>query len=177
MIVFSPIAPEFFQSQIGYGALSFTKNMYVFNLLSYDIRFPRIDRLIPDTSRISEYAMQNDDSEIFEQEYFTYLDTSEPAFLDLMNILTKEYNDGSNLIIIETIMNSQFCDSVVSSLMKYLYTRYGVKPLVVQDIEDLDNINIANSVFSPEGLRLIDHDLYVLSVICPEMVAADTEVF
>lgn len=169
MIVFSPLPPEFFQSQIGYGALSFTKQIFVFNLMSFDVRFPKVDALIPDPSRISNEVFLKDDSEEFEKEYFGYLDRAEPAFITIMNFMAKEYQDGSNLIIFETIANSPFCDSVVSSLIKYLYTRYGIKPCIIQDPEDIENLKIENSVFSPQGLMLMDYDFIIVQQLYPGM--------
>ena len=175
MIVFSPIAPEYFATQLGLGVFKYTRQMFVFNLLSYDIRYPKVERLIPDVSRLSEYALMNDDSDIFEQEYFHYLLTNEGAFLDIMNIMSREYRDGSTLIIIETNMDSKFCDSVVSSLIKYIYTRYGIKASVVQRVEDLDDLRIENSIFSPQGLMTMDSDITIINNICPEMFADWTD--
>lgn len=171
MIIFTPIAPEYFQSIIGLGPLAFTKQVFVYNLLSYDVRYPKLTALIPDGSRVSEYAYRNDDTEEFEKEFFSYLDKDEGAFIAIMNIMLKEFQDGSNLTIIETVTNSSYCDSIVSSLIKYLYTRYGIRPIIVQETEDIENIRIENSIFSPNGLLLMDHDITALNVICPEMFA------
>jgi hypothetical protein len=120
---------------------------------------------------MSDEAFYNDDSEVFEREYFDYLNRSEAAFIDLMHIITREHIDGTALILIETSVNNQYCDSIVSSLIKYLYNRYGIKPVIVQDAEDFENIKIENSVFSPEGLMVIDNDIAALNAICPEMVS------
>lgn len=172
MIVFTPIPPESFVPCLGaLMGLRHTKRIYVYNLLSYDIRFPKLSRLLPQAELMSDYAYQNDDSDQFEKEYFDYIDTQEPPFLDLMEILTKEYLDGLSLIIIQTSQNNPFCDSIVSSLTKYFYTRYGLKAIVVDSALDLDDINQSNSIFSPAGLTTIDHDITVVNAIAPNILA------
>lgn len=178
MIVFTPIPPESFVPYLGQrGGLYNTRRIYVFNLLSYDIRFPKVSKLIPQAELMSDFAYMNDDSQQFEQEYFEYLDTQEPPFLDMMQILTKEYIDGLSLIIVQTSINNPFCDSIVASLIKYFYTRYGIRAVTIQDGIDLEDLKESNSIFSPAGLTIIDHDIVVINAICPNIVQAPVGLF
>lgn len=174
MVIFTSIDPREFVPFMGMGGLRYTKEMKVFNLCSFDIYAPKINRLMPSIPEISELAYQNHESALFEREYFQYLDSNEAAFLDMMKFLVPEFYNANILTLIEILPAGMkgrfFCDSVVESLIKYLYLVYGIQPQVIQDAKDIFNLNPAFGVFSPDGLMKMDQAIPVLSATCPELL-------
>lgn len=174
MVVFTSIDPREFVPFIGKGGLRYTKEMKVFNLCSFDIHPPKINRLMPSIPEISELAYQNHESALFEREYFQYLDTNEAAFLDMMKFLVPEFYDANILTLIEILpagtKGRDFCDSVIESLIKYMYLVYGIQPQVIQNARDIFNLNPGYGVFSPEGLMKMDQAIPVLAATCPELL-------
>lgn len=174
MVVFTSIDPREFIPFIGIGGLRYTKEMKVFNLCSFDINPPKINRLMPSIPEMSELAYQNHESALFEREYFQYLDSNEAAFLDMMKFLVPEFYDANILTLIEILsMGTRgrfFCDSVVESLTKYMYLVYGIKAQVIQDAKDIFNLKPEYGIFSPEGLMRMDQAIPVLAATCPELL-------
>lgn len=158
MIIFTHIAPEYFINMMGFYALSKIETIDVYNLMSLDVRYRKIDSLLPSVEFMSEEAIQNDDSDLFENEYFRYLDSGY-AFNDLMLLLIKEFEKGATHLTIVEIERSPYRDSIVSSLMKYLYVRYGIKPVLLTELEDWNDVSINNSIFSEEGLMRMDANM------------------
>lgn len=158
MIIFTHIAPEYFINMIGAYALSKIETVDVYNLMSLDIRYHKIESLLPSVEFMSEESIQNDDSDLFEYEYFRYLDSGY-AFNDLMLLLVKEFEQGATHLTIIEIERSPYRDSIVSSLMKYLYIRYGIKPVLFGDLEDWGDVSVNNSIFSEEGLMRMDTNM------------------
>lgn len=158
MIIFTHFAPEYFIGMIGAYQLSEIRTYSVYNLMSLDIRFPKITSLVPSINHMSELAIQNDESDLFEQEYFAYLDSGN-AFNDMMLLMVKEFECGATHLTIVESDKSPYRESIVYSLQKYIYTRYGVKTVLFSDLIDWEDISKANSMFSPEGLLRMDNNM------------------
>lgn len=174
MVIFTSINPKEFIPFMGIGGLRYSKEMKIFNLCSFDIHAPKINNLMPSIPEMSELAYQNHESALFEREYFQYLDSNEAAFLDMMKFMVPEFYDANVLTLIEILpfesKGRLFCDSVVESLIKYLYLVYGIRAQVIQDAKDIFNLNPSCGVFSPEGLMRMDQAISVLSATCPELL-------
>ena len=154
MIIFTHIAPEYFIGLMGSFQLENVRNIDVYNLSSLDVRYPMVTALMPTIDNLSKEALAEGNDELFEQEYFHYLDTKASPIL--IPILMKEFQyGGSNLTIIE-IIRSPYRDSVVFSLQKYLYIRYGIRAILFSDMEDWSDIKPSNSIFSINGLAIMD---------------------
>lgn len=173
MIIFSPLAPEWFQTQIGYGPLYFCHKYKAFNLNSPDTRYPIVSDLMPSHDVMSHEALLHDESKLFEQEYFQYLLTNENAVSALLPILLQEYHDGTALTQIETLHNSPYTDSLVESLCKFFVLVYGLRPIAVYTPEDLELLSVQNSVFHPQGLTLVDAQLQSAMNMCPDILTVE----
>lgn len=155
MILFTHLAPEYFYKMIGQYKLRDVRGVDVYNLTSLDIRYPRLDILMPNPEFMSQVALQDDSGELFEQEYFRYLD-SDMVFPVLIPILINEFEKGASHLTIIEISRSPYRDSIVMSLQKYLYLKFGIKAILFSDLEDWDDVDPKNSIFSIDGLFLMD---------------------
>lgn len=155
MIIFTHLAPEYFVGMIGQYKLRDVRSVTVYNLTSLDIRYPRLDVLLPNPEYMPIDALQDDTGEIFENEYFKYLESS-VAFPSIMPIIQDEFDKGASHLTIIEVERSPYRDSIVLSLQKYFYIRFGLKAIIFSDLEDWDDVNPSNSTFSPEGLLLAD---------------------
>lgn len=155
MIIFTHLAPEYFFEMIGQYKLRDVRSIEVYNLTSLDVRYPRLDILMPNVEAMGPIAMQDDTGEIFEKAYFQYL-SSNAVFPALVPILVNEFDKGASHLTIIEIERSPYRDSVVLSLQKYLYKTFGVKAIIFSDLEDWEDVSPSNSVFSIDGILMMD---------------------
>jgi len=160
MIIFTNVAPEYFIDLKDNGYLGTIKSLNIVNLTSSDIRYPLLQDLMPSAYHISEEAFKENDSEVFENEYFNYLD--QYAFNGLMQILLNEFHNGGSCLTIIEVERSPYRDSIAFSLQKYFYIRYGIKVTMFTSISDWEDVTPKNSIFSPQGLMLMDRNIDIL---------------
>ena len=170
MIVFTSIPPEDFAPYIGYGSLRHVKRVIVYNLCSYDVRYYRLN-LMPTVEDLSEEAYVRDDTTIFECEYYNCIAQDIGKMIDLVRVMSSEYNSGANvLILIEIMPENDYCQSVVSSLVKYIFLKYGVCATVVNDAVDIENIRMDHSNFTPVGVYNIGMEILAVQQVAPDVI-------
>ena len=139
------------------------------NINSYDATYPTLQGITPQYGVLSDYAILNDTEPVFEQEYFNYL-MNGPGFIPFMTIALNEYREG-NILWLYQIERTPYKDSIIESIMKLLFQRYGIVSNIVSDIEDIRYMNHDMSL-SVMGLAAIDSD--IIKLISMGVIRDDT---
>lgn len=120
-----------------------------------DPNIPKLYGIYPRFEYISKNALINYTEPIFDVEYYQYLDG--PGFLSMMTIAGSEYFNGNRLHVY-LIERSEYRDSVIESLQKVLFSRYGISSVLIYSQMDLFYFDTDTS-FSVQGLVQISTDL------------------
>lgn len=127
---------------------------------------PKLYGVYPNFELISNEALVNYTEPIFDYEYGRYLDAQ--GFLTMMLIAGSEYYNGNRLYVY-LIDRSEYRDSVIESLQKVLFIRYGISTAIVSSMEDLYSLDIDRSL-SVQGLVQMGTDIERLTGIDSKLV-------
>lgn len=134
-----------------------------FTLFGYQILGMYLKDLLPDQNMIPEYVLLNDTESDFDYHYWNQILTKPESFMDLMKIMSLEFNYGPNCLnIIWTKSDYQTEVSVTESLGNFITAMYGVDVKYINQLEDIyepDSFSPELSQFSPEGIYRMTQDM------------------
>lgn len=133
------------------------KNCCVFRFYSVSMFGTPLNNLVP-LPHVMEIlrninVMGDGDSRQFDMEYAHQLLNHSPSFIDLMTLVsTFQFTE-------ETFLLSEFSqNSVVNSLLKFIYERYSINAYMVKDFMDVDELRVSN-FDSEEGYSNLINDV------------------
>lgn len=113
---------------------------------------------------------QNGDgcSREFDIAYAHQLLNHSPSFVDLMTLLSPIQ------MVDEVFLLSDYQNAMVSSLVKFIYERYGINVFMVKDMMDIDELQVSNFASEECYSNLInDIDRYKMTYFTKEQIEND----
>jgi hypothetical protein len=130
----------------------YVKNLLVFNLLSPLEGFERLN-IIPTGSFILEEGKERE----FDINYANYILQSN-GINELMKAMMPFY-EGKNIYLLVYRDNGGYFDAIIESVYKFIQHRYGVIPIMINDVEDYNFTPTQyNMSMSVNGLYNFDID-------------------
>lgn len=127
---------------------SFVKNMIILNMSSYNQYYPQVGVLPPPNINFL-------DQDTFDMQYYQYLFSNSAVFAEFMKVIIPLYKGYNVYLIIGQDQNSEL---IAESFAKIILARYGYKSEFVNDPEDFLFLDETESLFSIEGLAMLDAD-------------------
>lgn len=93
-------------------------------------------------------------TQVFDIEYAGLILNNPALFSKLVEIMQASFND---ICVIILVYRDSYRDSVMESLIKLIQNRYGYKPWIIDDIEDIECIY--EQSMTPYGLLTLDADI------------------
>lgn len=162
MIIFHtiPVEPEI-RMLINNRYISENLLIYPYTLFGYQNQGIVLSGLMPSEDYIPKEEILNDTESNFDYYYWKQLMESSDAFMQLTQILVREYNHGPNCVNLIQTTTGNYQMSVTESIKGYINAMYGLDVILVMDKNDLYRSLLAGySSFSREGIARIDQDSF-----------------
>jgi len=167
MIVFTDMSKEELLESISYVNQSEPFSIAALNTLKIYNDIPHLFGLFPDYKMMSNEALQDTTTPLFEQEYANYL--MGQGFLFLMTLVALEYYSGDVIHYYLISKNNFLQDSLIESLQRFLFYRYGIESCIASSAEDLYTTDLSSS-FSVMGLISVCNDIDRVMQIDPRFI-------
>ena len=143
-------------------------NWVILNFNSYLEGYDRVNLIVPTHNDIIN-PMENKN---FDIQYVNYILNNDYAFMEFMKIIMPLYM-GANVFVL--ISKNDIFEYISESLQKFIQTRYGLIPSVINEPGDLEYVEDTSfNIFGVANLD-IDKERYTLLYVNqhPELVAHD----
>lgn len=121
------------------------KNCAVFRCYTLIMYGTPLDNLIPFPDLLQLIActpMGDESTKEFDIAYANQLLNNPPSFIDLMQLMTA-FQDTEEVFLISNYKHP-IVASILDSLIKFIQERYSIRPLIVNDIEDIDELALCD---------------------------------